>query len=74
MLTVEFTPVKSSQIKEVGHKQETLYIRFRNNKLYSYLPVTKAKFEEFKKADSIGAYFHKEFKMNSKLLIKQEKN
>ncbi|MEX0313432.1 MAG: KTSC domain-containing protein [Allomuricauda sp.] len=50
----------------------TLYIRFRNNKLYSYSPVAKEKWEEFKKAESIGKYFHANFKMNSELKIEKK--
>lgn len=73
-LIVPFETVKSSQIKEIGHLGETLYIRFRNGKLYSYSPVTKEKFDEFKKAESVGSYFHKHFKMNSKLRIQKEES
>ncbi len=72
MKNVKFQPVKSSQIKEIGHVQDTLFIRFRNNKLYSYAPVTAEKFEEFKSAESIGSYFHKNFKMNFKLKIERK--
>ena len=67
---VKFEPVKSSQLKEVGHKDDVLYIRFKNKKLYSYAPVTAEKFLEFKSAESVGSYFHKNFKMNSELIIK----
>jgi len=71
-MNVSMTPVNSSQIKEIGHQQDTLYIRFKNKKLYSYKPVSADKFQEFKNSDSKGKFFHKEFKMNSKLIIQQE--
>ena len=69
---ISFEPVISSQIKARGHKDNTLYLIFRNGKTYSYSPVTKEQYKEFKDAESAGAYFHTHFKMNSKLLIKQE--
>ena len=72
--TVVFEPVKSSQIKEIGHLDDTLYIKFRKGKIYTYRPVTQEKFEAFKKADSLGSYFHKNFKANSELIIKQVNN
>lgn len=72
-LKVVFESVKSSQIREVGHdkENETLYVRFRNGKMYSYALVSAETYKEFKSAESIGSYFHKNFKMNSELMIKQ---
>lgn len=65
---VIFEPVKSSQLKEIGHRDDVLYVRFKNNKMYTYSPVSVEKFEEFKAAESIGTYFHINFKMNSELV------
>ena len=72
--TVKFEDVKSSQISQVGYVAEdrTMYIKFRNNKLYSYHPVTQEQYDEFKKSDSIGSYFHNNFKMNSELKIDKQ--
>lgn len=70
---IDFLPVQSSQIKEIGHdgSSNTLFVRFKNNKLYSYHPVDKEMYGEFKDAKSQGAYFHKNLKMNSELVIKK---
>lgn len=71
---VFFEPVKSNQISEVGYVAEdlTLYIKFRNNKMYSYAPVSPEDYKSFKESESIGSYFHTNFKMNSKLKINNE--
>lgn len=73
---VIFVPVKSSQISEIGYVKEdlTLYVKFRNNKLYSYAPVTPEQYDDFKNSDSIGSYFHTNLKMNSTLKINNESN
>ena len=67
-----FESVRSSQLKEVAHNDNVLYIKFKSGKTFSYSPVTKEKFEEFKAAESIGSYFHTNFKMNSNLRIINE--
>jgi hypothetical protein len=64
--------VRSSQLKEIAHNDNVLYIKFKSGKTYSYSPVTKEKYEEFKNAESAGKYFHTNFKMNSELIIKNE--
>lgn len=70
---IDFLPIQSSQIKEIGHdgSSNTLFVRFKNNRLYSYHPVDKEKYQEFKDAESQGVYFHKNLKMNRELLIKK---
>lgn len=72
MKKIDFTPVKSSQIKGIHHENGTLYIKFKNGKIYSYSPVNKDGFEEFKNSDSLGKYFHSHIKMNSELKIQHE--
>jgi hypothetical protein len=56
--------VKSTQIKQLGFdaKNKTLYIRFRNKKMYSYNPVNQEEYDEFKNSESIGKYFYKNIK------------
>jgi len=64
-LNLYFRPVTSSQIKEVAYdqKSETLYIRFKkNDKTYSYTPISKKTHQEMMKSDSVGKYFHKHIK------------
>lgn len=72
MQEVKFIPVKSSQIKAIGHVQETLYVKFNKGQIYSYTPVTREQFEEFKNAKSAGKYFHKNLKQNPELKIQHE--
>ncbi len=72
MTHVEFIPVKSSLIKGIGHAQETMYVKFWNKKLYSYYPVTKEKFQEFKDSESKGKYFTANFKTDPSLKIQHE--
>lgn len=68
---LEFTPVKSSQLKGIAHDNETLHVLFKSKKIYSYHPVTKEQYDKFYASDSLGSYFHKNFKMNPELRIKQ---
>ena len=74
---IVFKPVKSSQLLAIGHKEDVLYIKFKSkdkktlkHHIWSYAPVNVEKYEEFKNSDSIGKYFHDNFKMNSDLSIK----
>ncbi|AGO48811.1 KTSC domain containing protein [Cellulophaga phage phi46:3] len=71
---IEWIPVKSSQIKEIGHDGDlTLYIKFkRKDTVYSYWPIENIQFIEFKDAESIGSYFHQNLKMNKTLVITNE--
>lgn len=68
---LSFEPVKSSQLKAIAHHGDTLYVRFKQGKIYSYSPVSPEQFQEFKSSESLGSYFHTNFKMNSELSIKQ---
>lgn len=71
---VVFKKVASSQIKEIGYveQEETLYIKFRNRKLYSYWPVSKEQYAEFENSNSKGSFFHKKIKQNSSFVIKEK--
>lgn len=57
-------PVKSSQIKEIGHDpaNNTLAVRFNTGALYHYADFDAKKFEAFRTAESIGSYFGKNVK------------
>ncbi|SLM63529.1 hypothetical protein DAQ1742_02656 [Dickeya aquatica] len=68
-MTINMTPVKSSQIHSIGHDPatSTLAIRFngRNNvpgSLYHYSNVSADDFAAFKDADSVGSHFYKNIK------------
>ena len=64
MALLNFEQVKSSQIKELAYDpdKETLYIRFRNKKLYEYNPISKEEYLDFKESESLGKHFHKYIK------------
>ena len=69
--TLYFEPVLSSQIREIAFAEETIYVKFKQGKVYSYEPCSKEMYDEFKNAESVGGYFHKNLKTNSKLKIKK---
>lgn len=43
-------------------KTETLYIKFKNRKEYSYSDVSFEEYQEFIGAQSLGSYFHTNIK------------
>lgn len=53
-------PVSSSNIDEIGYDAttSTLYIKFKNNRLYSYDNVPESVYDNLKSASSVGSYFH----------------
>lgn len=61
---MQMFPVKSSQIKEIGHDPETntLAVRFNTGGLYHYAGVDIKKFAEFKGAKSVGSYLGQHIK------------
>lgn len=67
---ISLQPVKSSQIAAIGHCKETntLAIQFKNWKgevkpvAYHYANFTCDQFEEFSRAESLGAHFGKNIK------------
>lgn len=54
------TPVDSSNIVSIGHDadNEVLEIEFKGGAVYTYVGVSKAKYDELVNADSIGKHFH----------------
>ncbi|AVT58529.1 KTSC domain-containing protein [Pectobacterium versatile] len=68
-MTINMTPVKSSQIHSIGHDPVTgtLAIRFngRDNapgNLYHYSNVSADDFAAFSGADSVGSHFYRNIK------------
>ena len=61
---MDFTPVTSSTIKEVAYEEELrkLFIRFNNERLYTYSDVSKRVHTELINAVSVGKYFHANIK------------
>jgi len=59
--------VKSSQIASIGHSGNTMAVRFLGKggnpgSLYHYQNVTRADFDAFRAAESIGLHFQAQFK------------
>jgi len=54
---MKLTPVKSSNIKAVGHKDGVLYVEFKGGKTFSYEDVSETQYNEFIKSDSVGSFF-----------------
>jgi len=63
-MAMKRTPVKSSNILEVGHDPETstLEILFKNGGVYRYAGVDADKHAALMKADSVGAFVHANIK------------
>ena len=57
---VTMYPVSSSNIDEIGYDvtTSTLYIKFKNNRLYSYDNVPESVYDNLKSASSVGSFFH----------------
>lgn len=50
--------VKSSNIKSIGHNgKSVLVIEFYSGQIYAYRNISKATYQEFIQAESIGKYF-----------------
>lgn len=59
-MTIERTPVSSSNIKSVGYdpKDRTLAIEFADGSVYHYSDVEKAKYDDLMSAKSVGKFVH----------------
>jgi hypothetical protein len=52
------TPVKSSNIAEVGHRGDKLFVKFiGGNSIYEYDGVPASLYDDLLKSDSIGRHF-----------------
>lgn len=63
---IQLTPVKSSNIAELGWNDGVLHVRFKNGGLFSYSGITNAMYDELLKAESIGSHFSKHIKTKHK--------
>lgn len=61
---MERTPVKSSQIKSIGHNPATctLEVEFSNGAVYQYHGVEADAHADMMASNSIGAHFHQHIK------------
>jgi hypothetical protein len=63
---MKLTPVKSSNIKAVGHKDGVLYVEFKGGKTFSYEDVSETKYHEFINSNSVGSFFARNIRNNHK--------
>jgi hypothetical protein len=59
---MERKPVKSSNIKSLGHEGNVLEVEFLSGGIYQYEGVSTEEYEEMCKAESCGSHFHKNIK------------
>lgn len=61
---IDLVPVKSSNLKSVGHEKEAneLHVEFHGGSVFAYDGVSAELHERLMKAESIGKFFHKEIK------------
>ncbi|MGL5715501.1 MAG: KTSC domain-containing protein [Paraclostridium sp.] len=51
-------PVSSSRMSRVGWEHNTMYIEFKNGKIYVYDNVSKSEYESFINSPSLGSALH----------------
>ena len=63
-MTVEMTPVASSNVQAVGYDVSTqsLHVSYLNNRTYVYSDVPQGVFEELLRAPSKGSYLNRAVK------------
>lgn len=54
--------VESSNVKQIGYDDNTLFVLFKNNGLYKYLDVPENIFEGLLNAESVGKLLNKDIK------------
>lgn len=61
--------VKSSNIAEVGYDLPslTLQIKFHNGSTYDYWPITKMAYDQFINSKSLGKFFYKNIRNDTKI-------
>lgn len=48
-------PVSSSRMDKVGFENNTMYIQFKNGKIYAYKNVSQSEYENFIHSPSLGS-------------------
>jgi len=61
-MSVPMHPVTSSNISYIGWEDNTLIIKFKNNRVYQYSAVPKEVFDEMLASSSVGSYYHHNIK------------
>lgn len=75
MAGIERTPVKSSNIRELGYDPDNkiLEVEFINGSIYQYQPITLDGYHALLFSKSIGGYFYANIRNNNTLTVKQIK-
>lgn len=63
---IALTPVKSSNISEMGWNDGVLHVRFSGGGLFSYSGITSQMYNDLLNAPSIGSHFSKHIKTKHK--------
>jgi hypothetical protein len=61
-MSIEWRPVTSTSVAEVGHDGQSLHVRFRSGAVYSFADVTRQQFEDLLAAKSVGKHFNQHFR------------
>lgn len=59
---MHFTSVESSNLSGVAWENETLFVRFKNNKVYAYDGVPHSEYTALVTAPSVGKYLNSTIK------------
>ncbi len=62
-MEIKFTPVESSNVKEIGYEENTLYVKYQTG-TYVYEGVDRNLYEGLMKSDSKGRYLNEHIKGN----------
>lgn len=68
---MEYTPVTSSNIKEIAFENGKLYVRFLSEQVYSY-DSSEEEFKHFLEAESKGRFFNQNIK--GRFFLKETEN
>jgi hypothetical protein len=69
---MKFTPVNSSNIKEIAYEEKKIFVKFKNDKVYSFVS-NEEEFNDFLKSPSKGKFFHEKIKGRPTEIIDLEK-
>lgn len=63
-MAVDMQPVTSSNVAEIGHDKEQglLHVKFKSGGTWTYPDPDGAHFRAMQGADSVGKYFHQNFR------------
>lgn len=73
-MTLDFIPVKSSNISEIAYDPERvqMHVKFTNSGHYEYDAVPYTLFNQLLKAESVGKFFNENIKKGSFIFRKAD--